>query len=194
MVSIMTKSKETCEKQLELTVRKEQHRSTLSVSETETHEIVRKKTTAEKTCRSSQMCLTSFYEKIEHIEYTLIHETAGHIPESETNNQKPDNGKEKNAANENEETAREKQLKSVPRCKEKRRHMQDIPELTCKETLEALLRQEKTPEKIAAQLNCSTRLVYRAMKKLHIPTARAYAPEHLEHKLNLKKNEDERKK
>ena len=190
----MKKSKETSEKQPELPERYEQHRSTISASETETHEIVQKKITAEKTCRTSQTCLTSFYEKIEHIEYTLIHETAGHIAEQETNNQKPDSGKEKPASNENEETAREKQLKSVPRCKEKRRHMQDIPELTCKETLEALLRQEKTPEKTAAYLNCSKRLVYRAMKELHIPTARAYAPVHLEHKLNLKKTEDKRKK
>ena len=191
----MTKSKETSEKQPELPERNEQHRSTFSASETETHEIVQKKTTAEKTCRSSQMCLTSFYEKIEHIEYELTHESAGHIAEQETNNQKPGTGKEKTAANENEEQiAREKQLKSVPRCKEKCRRMQDIPELTCKETLEALLRLEKTPEKTAAYLNCSKRLVYRAMKELHIPTARAYAPVHLEHKLNLKKTEDERKK
>lgn len=192
----MTKSKETSEKQLELPVRNEQYRSTFSASETETHEIVRKKTTAEKTCRTSQTCLTAFFEKrIEHIEYELTHESAGHIAEPETNNQKPGTGKEKTAANENEEQiAREKLLKSVPRCKEKCRHMQDIPELTCKETLEALLRLEKTPEKTAAYLNCSIRLVYRAMKELHIPTARAYAPEHLEHKLNLKKNEDERKK
>ena len=163
MVSIMTKSYKPSEKQPELPERNEQHRSTISASETETHEIVQKKTTAEKTCRTAQTCLTSFYEKIEHIEYTLIHETAGHIPEPETNNQK-------------------------------RRHNQGITELTCKETLAALLKQEKTPEKIAERLNCSTRLVYRAMKKLHIPTARAYAPEHLEHKLNLKKTEDERKK
>ena len=190
----MKKSKETSEKQLELPVRREQYRSTFSASETETHEIVQKKTTAEKTCRTTQTCLTSFYEKIEHIEYELTHESAGHIAEQETNNQKPDSGKEKTAANENEEMAREKLLKSVPRCKEKRRHMQDIPELTCKETLETLLRQEKTPEETAAYLNCSIRLVYRAMNELHIPTARAYAPEHLEHKLNLKKNEDERKK
>ena len=192
----MKKSKETCEKQLELPVRKEQYRSTLSVSETETHEIVQKKTTAEKTCRTSQTCLTAFFEKrIEHIEYELTHESAGHIAEPETNNQKPGAGKEKTAANENEEQmAREKLLKSVPRCKEKCRRMQDIPELTCKETVEALLRLEKTPEKTAAYLNCSIRLVYRAMKELHIPTARAYAPEHLEHKLNLKKIEGERKK
>ena len=162
-VQTMTKSYKPSEKQLELPVRKEQYRSTLSVSETETHEIVLKKITAEKTCRTSQTSLTSFYEKIEQIEYTLIHETAGQIAEPETNNQK-------------------------------RRHNQGITELTCKETLAALLRQEKTPEKIAERLNCSTRLVYRAMKKLHIPTARAYVPEHLEHNLNLKKNEDERKK
>ena len=163
MVSIMTKSKETSEKQPELPVRNEQHRSTISASETETHKIVQKKTTAEKTCPSSQTSLTSFYEKIEQIEYKIIHETAGQIAEPETNIQK-------------------------------RRHSQGRTELTCKETLEALLRQEKTPEKTAAYLNCSKRLVYRAMKKLHIPTARAYAPEHLEHKLNLKKTEDERKK
>ena len=159
----MTKSKETSEKQLELPVRNEQYRSTFSASETETHEIVRKKTTAEKTCRTSQTSLTSFYEKIVQIEYTIIHETTGQIAEPETNIQK-------------------------------RRHNQRRTELTCKATLEALLKQEKTPEKIAERLNCSARLVYRAMKKLHIPTARAYAPEHLEHKLNLKKTEDERKK
>ena len=175
----MTKSYKPSEKQPELPERNEQHRSTISASETETHEIVLKKITAEKTCRTSQTSLTSFYEKIEQIEYKIIHETAGHIPEPETNNQKPGTGKEKTTANENEQIAKEKLLKSVPRCKE---------------TLEALLRQEKTPEKTAAYLNCSKRLVYRAMKELHIPTARAYAPVHLEHKLNLKKTEDKRKK
>ena len=159
----MKKSKETSENHPELPERNEQHRSTISASETETLEIVQKKITAEKTCRTSQTSLTSFYEKIEHIEYTHIHETIGDIPELETNIQK-------------------------------RRHSQGRSELTCKETLEALLKQEKTPEKIAERLNYSARLVYRAMKKLHIPTARAYAPEHLEHKLNLKKTEDERKK
>lgn len=153
----MTKSYKPSEKQPELPERYEQHRSTISASETETHEIVQKKTTAEKTCRTSQTSLTSFYEKIEQIEYTIIHETTGQIAEPETNIQK-------------------------------RRHSQSRTELTCKATLEALLKQEKTPEKIAEHLNCSARLVYRAMKKLHIPTARAYVPVHLERKLNLKKN------
>ena len=190
----MTKSYKPSEKQPELPERYEQHRSTISASETETHKIVQKKTTTEKTCRTTQTCLTSFYEKIELIEYTIIHETAGDIAEPETNTPNLRTGKEKTAANKNEQPAKEKLLKSIPRCKEKGKPAQRRPELTCKETLERLLRQEKTPEKIAAQLNCSTRLVYRAMKKLHIPTARAYAPEHLEHKLNLKKNGDERKK
>lgn len=71
--------------------------------------------------------------------------------------------------------------------------MEDIPELTSKESLERILRQEKTPVKTAAYLDCSKELIYRAMKKLQIPTARAYAPEHLEEKLHLKNMEEEKK-
>ena len=85
-------------------------------------------------------------------------------------------------------------LSSDGRYKEKPRRKQDIPELNDRDALTALLEQEKTIACVASFLNCSVSLVYRAMKELHIPTARAYAPTHLEHKLNLKKPGAEEKK
>ena len=187
----MAKAYQPCEKQPALPEKTEQSRCTISASETETHTIVLEKTAAEKTRSSSQTCLIDFYEvRCEHIERivcTHAGETAGCIAEPDTTTLKLCAGKEKTAAKQKERTAKEKQLTHHPRGKKRCRRMEDIPELTSKESLERILRQEKTPVKTAAYLDCSKELIYRAMKKMQIPTARAYAPEPLEEKLHLKK-------
>ena len=82
-------------------------------------------------------------------------------------------------------TAKEALLSDAPRYTEKCRRWKDIEELRYKEALIELLRQGKTPETVAAYLNCSKQQIYRAMKAHSIPTARAYVSAKLEHKLNL---------
>ena len=72
-----------------------------------------------------------------------------------------------------------------PRYPTKCKRWTDIEELRYKGSLTELLRQGKTLETVANYLNCSMRQLYRAMEAHNIPTARAYAPALLEHKLNL---------
>lgn len=81
-----------------------------------------------------------------------------------------------------------------PRYAEKCRRWKDIEELANKKALETLLKQGKTPKAVAEYLNCSLNQVYAAMKAHNIPTARAYAPALLEHKLRLAKPKEQQKK
>ena len=81
-----------------------------------------------------------------------------------------------------------------PRYAEKCRRWKDIEELANKKALETLLKQGKTPKTVAEYLNCSLNQVYAAMKAHNIPTARAYAPALLEHKLRLAKPKEQQKK
>ena len=81
-----------------------------------------------------------------------------------------------------------------PRYAEKCRRWKDIEELANKKALETLLKQGKTPKTVAEYLNCSLNQVYAAMKAHNIPTARAYAPALLEHKLRLANPKEQQKK
>ena len=81
-----------------------------------------------------------------------------------------------------------------PRYAEKCRRWKDIEELANKKALETLLKQGKTPKTVAEYLNCSLNQVYAAMKAHNIPTARAYAPALLEHKLRLTNPRQHQKK
>ena len=82
----------------------------------------------------------------------------------------------------------------APRYAEKCRRWKDIGELANKKALETLLKQGKTPKAVAEYLNCSLNQVYAAMKAHNIPTARAYAPALLEHKLRLTNPRQQQKK